>query len=417
MATQATDVFCIIDYKFNMIFKGLKYIMNAENKKNNTSHLSLMTDGPLYQFYLWARLVKPILQLYKRRIIVICLFAWLPLLLLSLANGVAFNNAKIPFLWDIEVHIRFLVSLSLLLYAEIIANKQIQIIVNHFYDTTLMTSESKSIFKSIIESTKDWAHSFTAELILLVFVIIIGYAVSLHYLPNNISTWYTTQNNQLNLAGLWYIFVSLPIFQFILLRWYYRLILWYRFIWKVSRLPLQLNSLHPDKAGGLGFLINSAYAFEPFLLAHSFLLAGMIFNRIWLNNATLLEFRGEIIFMWLFLVLLPLTPLMFFIPALAKTKRLGTLAYDKLADKYVSDFSKKWMNPSANDKALLGTSDIQSLADLGNSFNISADMRITPFNKHNIFLIFILTSLPLLPLIIFAMPVEKIISQLIGIIL
>ncbi len=31
-------------------------------------------------------------------------------------------------------------------------------------------------------------------------------------------------------------------------------IIWYVFLWRVSRLPLQLEPLHPDRAGGIGFV-------------------------------------------------------------------------------------------------------------------------------------------------------------------
>ena len=41
---------------------------------------SLVLGGPLYQFYLRTGLVKPPLNLYKRRIVGISQFAWLPLL-------------------------------------------------------------------------------------------------------------------------------------------------------------------------------------------------------------------------------------------------------------------------------------------------------------------------------------------------
>ena len=96
-------------------------------------------------------------------------------------------------------------------------------------------------------------------------------------------------------AGYWYEFVSLPIFRFILFRWYFRLFLWYQFLWRVRGLPLHLNLYHPDRAGGLGFLTGSIFAFAPILIAHTTFLAGVIGDRIWHAGATMLNFKMDIL--------------------------------------------------------------------------------------------------------------------------
>ena len=69
----------------------------------------------------------------------------------------------------------------------------------------------------------------------------------------------------LSLAGWWHALVSVPIFQFLLVRWYFRMFIWARFLWQVSRIELRLVPTHPDRVGGLGFLANIVYAFTPLL--------------------------------------------------------------------------------------------------------------------------------------------------------
>ena len=221
----------------------------------------------------------------------------------------------------------------------------------------------------------------------------------------------------LSIPGYWYVFVSLPLFQFVLLRWYYRIALWYRFLWKVSKLSLNLNSLHPDRSGGLGFLCFSVYAFEPMLLAHSFLLAGLILNKIVNTGATLFEFQYEMVGMAILLILLPLAPLIFFIRSLAKTKRLGTLEYDVVASKYVQDCRKKWIDTESNTKDdILGSSDFQSLADLGNSYSFSTQMRAIPVDRNCLLYLVVLTFLPFFPLIFTVIPLESFIKRAISIV-
>jgi len=387
---------------------------------DNTDDFSLGLGGPLYQIYLSTRLVKHPLLLLKRRIFVICSLAWLPLLLLSVLGGTAFGGVKLPFIFDMDVHVRFLVSLALLIYAESIAHEQIKIIVKQFLSCNIIPLNHRPQFNFAIASAMRIRNSVAVEVILIVLVFTLGHWISVKYFPLGVSNWYADKINntvQYTPAGYWYVFVSLPLFQFILLRWYFRIGIWYGFLWKVSRFPLQLNSLHPDKAGGLGFLANSVYAFAPLLLAHSVLLGGMILNRIWNAGASLADFQVEMISIILFLIILPLVPMLFFVLPMAKAKRVGTLKYDVVANRYVSEFRQKWIEAKTkNNETLLGSQDIQALADLANSFGVSIQMRVLPFDKHSIIALMFLAALPLFPLILTIIPVEKIMQQVFSII-
>ena len=51
--------------------------------------------------------------------------------------------------------------------------------------------------------------------------------------------------------------------RFLLLRWYFRRSLVPVLCRLSRRIPLQINALHPDRAGGLGFLSASTFALQP----------------------------------------------------------------------------------------------------------------------------------------------------------
>lgn len=382
---------------------------------------SLMLGGPLYQFYQRARLVKPPLNYYKRRIIAITLISWLPLLLLAFIGGVSFTGVSVPFLFDVGTHIRFLIALGLLIGSEVIAHQRMQPIVNQFMERAIVTADSRIHFDSIIASALKLRNSYVAELLLLILVYTVGHFTWTQYGSLGVTTWYATNLSkqvELTMAGYWYVYISIPIFQFILCRWYYRVLIWYRFLWQVSRLPLHLNSLHPDRAGGLGFLNMSVSAFGMGLLAHTVLLAGLIANRILHAGQTLFQFKLEIVSMLAFLVFLVLTPLVFFMLPLARAKRKGLIDYGIIACDYVNDFRAKWIGkqPSKNE-ALLGSSDIQSLADLANSYNVVSEMRLVPFNRNTIMQIVLLTAFPLLPLFLTIIPLIDMFDKVIQILL
>jgi hypothetical protein len=71
----------------------------------------------------------------------------------------------------------------------------------------------------------------------------------------DVPTWYGVRTEgkwQPSLAGWWMVCVSLPLLQFVLLRWYFRLSIWARFLWRVSRIELLLEPTDPDRCGGWG---------------------------------------------------------------------------------------------------------------------------------------------------------------------
>ena len=222
---------------------------------------------------------------------------------------------------------------------------------------------------------------------------------------------------QLTAAGYWYIFVSLTIFRFLVFRWYFRLFVWYRFLWQVSRqVPLQLNALHPDRTAGLGFLSGSVFAFQPVLLAQTIALSGILGGKIWHEGAKLPQFKLEIAFWILFLVLLVLLPLFFFAKHLAQVKRDGLREYGIVASRYVTEFRRKWIEGhGAEGEALVGSTDIQSLADLSNSFAVAREMRVVPIGRSTLVRLVILLALPLLPLTLTMIPLEQLIDRALGV--
>ena len=219
----------------------------------------------------------------------------------------------------------------------------------------------------------------------------------------------------LSLAGWWHALVSVPLFQFLLLRWYFRVFIWTRFLWQVSRIDLKLVPTHPDRAGGLGFLANIVYAFTPVLLAHGVLLAGLIADRIFFGGAKLPQFTVEIVGDVGALVFLVLCPLMVFAGQLARAKRAGLGEYGVLAQRYVREFDAKWIRGDRDPaEPLVGSADIQSLADLANSFDVIRTMRFVPFSKETVFQLGVVTLVPLLPLLLTMISLEELLKRLLS---
>jgi len=379
---------------------------------------SLVVGGPLFQAFRRAYLSGGALELLRRRIIFFITVSWLPLLALSAWEGNAWgHNVALPFLKDIDTHARFLVSLPLLIGAELVVHQRMRDVIRQFLERKLIPAEALTKFEAAAASAKRWRNSVLAEVLLLLFVYGIGVLfIWRKFVEVDLTNWHgSTPGGTLHpsLAGWWFGLVSLPLFQFLLFRWYYRLINWARFLWLVSRIKLEVLPTHPDRAAGLGFLSNVVYAFVPLLLAQGVLLSGMMANRVLYTGATLSQFKVDILGLVLLAVICVLTPLLFFSSQLATAKRKARREYGTLAQRYVREFDNKWLRGGAPaDEPFIGSGDIQSLADLGNSYQAIQEMRWVPFTTRTIIQLGIVTLAPLAPLTLTIFPLDELVDRL-----
>jgi len=383
------------------------------------SDFSLVLGGPLFQLYRRMHLSGQALELLRRRVVAITLFVWLPLLLLSILDGHAGGGGKIPFLYDVEANVRFLIALPMLIVAEVVVYRRISPLVRRFVERGIVVTEDLPTFDASVNLALRTRNSVAVELVLLGLVYTLGLWIWRSQVALGTATWYARPDAthlNLTLAGYWYAFVSIPFFQFILVRWYMRLGLWFRLLWQVSRLNLHLTAAHPDRAGGIGFLGQSSYAFAPILFAQGALLAGLIANRVLYEGRSLLSFKMEAAGFIGFFVVFILGPLVMFTPRLTRARREGSAEYGLLANRYVFGFEDKWIRggpPNAGE--LLGNGDIQSLADLANSYSVVREMRAVPFGVEDITRLAGATAAPLLPLMLMIFSLEELLIRLVKI--
>jgi hypothetical protein len=397
--------------------------VSSDSLLRNPPDFSLVLGGPLFQLLRRAHLSDDALLLVRQRIIVITLFVWLPLLVLSALEGnVLGSNVAVPFLMDIEVHIRLLIALPLLIGAELVVHQRMRPLVQSFLERNLIPENAMTRFNAAITSAFRLRNSVLAEMLLIALVYGVGVTIVWrHTMALDTATWYATPSaggSTLSLAGMWFSYVSIPVFQFLLIRWYYRLFIWARFLWQVSRIKLSLVPTHPDRVGGLGFLSNMVYALTVLAVAHGAILAGQLANRIFFLGATLPQYKAEIAIMVVFMLCLVFGPLLVFAPQLTQAKRTGLLEYGTLAERYVREFDTKWLRGGApGDEPLVGSGDIQSLADLANSYEVARTMLIAPITKQAVLRLVVATLVPIVPLALTMMPLDELLKTLFGMLL
>jgi hypothetical protein len=390
--------------------------MTEPNFLEEPNDFSLVLGGPLFQLFRRAHLSGTGLEMLNRRMVVITLIAWLPLLILTIFHPTAPTATRHSFFQDVEVQARFLIALPVLIGAELLVHLRIRPMVRRFVEARLVLPEDLPRFHKAIQSAVKLRNSVPGEIVLVLFVYTFGIWLWNSRVDVQRITWFAFPGGRwhLTIAGYWYVFVSIPIAQFILLRWYVRLFIWYRFLWQVSRINLKLIPTHPDRCAGLAFLGKSAYAFGPILFAQGALLAGLVASRVLYRGESLLSFKFQIGAFIGFFLLVILGPLLMFSPQLSRAKRKGLAEYGLLAQRYVAGFEQKWiLRDRAPAEELLGSADVQSLADLGNSYSMVRDMRTVPFGLDDITRLAVATAAPLAPLLLTILSPEELIMRLV----
>jgi hypothetical protein len=380
----------------------------------NHPKLLLTEGGPIYRLEVRLGLIRADSPRIVRRAFLSILVTWIPLLVLSaLQHGAAGHLVQVPFLRDFAVHARFLLSVPLLLLAEAILGPRLAHAAEHFVESGLVIQQDYEKFDTAIVRGLKWCDSTVAEALLIVLAYVLT-VFSLVSMAIHVSTWYvlkTSSGNMLTWSGWWFVVFCVPLFQFLAIRWLWRLFLWAQFLWRMKNLKLQLIPTHPDEAAGLGFVGETQRFFGIILLAYSISVAGVLANGVLYDKVPLPRYAPAIAIFVLAAVAIVLLPLFVFLKTLSQTRRLGLSEYGTLGTEYASSFHHKWIvRPRRTEEDLLGTGDIQSLADLGNSYSFVEKMNALPMGPKTPAHLALACLIPMAPLLLTMMPLGELLK-------
>ena len=375
---------------------------------------SLLQGGPLHRLARVRLRGRPLGALGLG--VALALFTWVPLLCLAMRERLGPGPGQaISFLGSVSTHIRFLVTLPLVFATEVWVGPRLRHFVQDAVDVGLVPETEVPALERAIRLAHRLRDSVTVELLIAVLAVtFVQLGVRPFDLPDDLRSWRATgvgEGARLTLAGWWYGLVALPVYQFVIGRWGWRLLIWWIFLWRFSRLRLRLVPTHPDLAGGLGYLPVAQSHFDVLCLAFSAVAAGHYAEQMMFGNATLKGFTVPMLGLVLMCLGLFVTPLLFFGPQLVTVKRRGLREYGRVATAYVRGFDAKWLRGGAPpDEPLLGSGDIQSLNDLAGSFDIIRRMRVVPFGPALVIVLIVATLAPMAPLLFLAFSLEEVLG-------
>src|SRR5262245_27574483 len=113
-----------------------------------TGEFSIVTGGPVYRFLARVMLTAPRALVVVRGAVLLGLIAWLPLLVLSIAGGLAIGTrVAIPFVRDVGAHTRFLLAVPLLLVADLVVGPRLAAVVGRFRRSGLIAPTDEPAFE------------------------------------------------------------------------------------------------------------------------------------------------------------------------------------------------------------------------------------------------------------------------------
>jgi hypothetical protein len=320
----------------------------------------------------------------------------------------------------VGVHLRLLVVVPLFFACERRVDGRSRAFVRLIERSGVVPANALPALASEIARHRRWTDSWAPDALSFIAAALFAFVTPWIHLPGEtaareagptVAAWVVT--------GAWYWLVCLTLFRLLMFRWLLRLAQWGCFLWRLARLELHLVPTHPDGAGGLGYLEVVQGSFTLLVLSISIIQAASFAEDV---SASEIAFKA--IFPALAMTLLVdaalfLGPLGVFVAKLRDCKAKGLSDYGLLASRYVTSFEAKWINTDpTSGPDLLGTADLQSLADLSNSVNVVRNIRLIPAGKGLLVRLLTAAVLPMAPLLLLKYPAaelaEKFLRKLAG---
>jgi hypothetical protein len=374
----------------------------------------LVRGGISYRLGAWLGLEPPTPWRRVLKVLLLVVLTWLPLVILSALKGHAWRGqVSVPLMFDPVVHTRFLFVVPLLELAEIFVEKSLRAQIQHFLESGLIPHAERPRFAALVARINRLRSMLAAEGAIVVLAILVSITIRAAAHLGIRGTSWQREGTIITPAGWWYILVSLPILYYYLLCWFWVFVLWAGFLFRVSRLNLELTPTHPDRAGGLGFLGWGMASFAIILLAVSAVISGGLAREIIHGGSSLNSVKYHVILFVVLAIGVLYAPLLVFTGRLARCRFRGLLDFGTLIWIHDHDFDEKWIKTlGSKGDSLLGSRDATSLGAISRAYEHVDNMLLVPFDKKALMVLILAAVIPMIPLLGTELPFMDILKAL-----
>jgi hypothetical protein len=390
--------------------------MNAT--QNNSEGFTLSEGGPFNEALMKMGLHK---KQGKLALISLCI-TWLPLVIITAIKGTLYSGTELPFLKDAAMQARLLVALPMLIMIKLAIDSKVTEVAKSLADNLMSSEERQAILSTAFQRAKNLTNSAYTEIILLLIVIVItiSFVKSGVYsgLDNATTSWMVqeaTGKQALSIAGYWAVCISIPLFQFFLLRWIWRYFVWVLLLFRLSKARLNLLATHADRAGGLGNIVLAQRNFNMIFVAASTFISGQFITELNRNPDAFITIRNEIIGYIAICIILSISPLVFFAGKLVKTKQQGLLHLSNLAADLSRKFEKEWVNDLPIEKRIEDRQvDPSMLFDYSGLYDSLQQLRTIPVTLRDVIGMAAMLFVPFIPILFIHFSVAELLKKIVG---
>jgi hypothetical protein len=352
--------------------------------------------------------------------LILALAAWLIPVLAAVAQSLLDDHySGWGIFTDATVYARYLIAIWAMIVTERYADCRINLLTRQFREAQLITERDQDGFTAAMVLADRRSASVKAEAILLLAAVGWSLLTTRFFTTGSTASWEGTFVNgvsTLSWAGDASAFLSNPLFLFLVLRWFWRLVIWATLLGQIAKLRLQLMPLHPDRVGGLGFLATFPNIFSGLIFALS-----CVISAAFIKALTLLQYTEQTIWLavaiWLATVLIIfLGPLLVFLPPLYNARERGLLEYGRLAHHHHLAFHRKWIADDNSCEEILGSPDPSSVSDLNGSVQTVLEMGYFPIDRAALVQLLAAVGVPLLAVVISQIPLVELLKLILGVI-
>jgi hypothetical protein len=376
--------------------------------RENRSNFSLTGGGPFYRVLVHLRLRTPTSM---ARCWWIGLLAWVPFMV-GEGVRVALGMRVDPSLFDVSLHVRLLFTLPVLLFGERLLDQTVKSAVTSLYHGNFC---DHALLDRIMARAAHMRDSWRVELVLLVIAMGGGQLVLWQLFGATGLVHGAATAGFWSFPRIWYSCVALPLVQFVMFRFLWRWAIWSYILLRVSRLQLYLVSTHADSAAGLSALARPTSGFSGFVFAIAGIVASAWGTQI-LRGRTTIQAQIPLLVTFLIVALvIAVGPLLLFSGHLFRARRRTLAEYGDFMRAYTMRFHHKWIQLATEDP--LGTSDIQSLNDLGQAYQVASKSRVFVFSVRSVVVVWFSGLAPMIPLVFSLITVEEILKRIFSIVI
>lgn len=338
------------------------------------------------------------------RILIMSGIAWVPLAVLTLVDGTfVSDDLAMPFVKDVIPYARALIAIPLLVMADNVIEPMMERVVGYLRSSGVVPDPEQAELKKSVDSTAYLLNSKWVQVILAVLAVLVSWAMQVDYVEmwkeQGVTSWALHMEEggvDETLAGTWFLLVTSPMVSFLLYRWVWRFVVWSIFLWRVSRMELELYASHTDLAGGLGMIGAGQAVFVIVFLIIAVLLSSQLASNILYEGDTLVDARLVVLVFIVISIVIIALPLIFFTRRLFTLKRRALAEYGALQQQISRDFHQHWIDKQATE--LVDSMQPSAMADYSAVYEIVSTMRVLPLNPRAIIVLAAILLVPFLPL-------------------